>query len=155
MSLKKYKTIGVTGHRSLNHPKDLIKLKIKEKFLEISPETVISGFALGFDTCVSEVCVEMGIDLVAAVPHIKQATRCSKQDQDHYVWLLEQAKEVVVVCDGEYQPWMNFKRNEWIVDHSEMLVSYIKPNETKGGSIHCAGLGTKKGMEVFNLWSLI
>ncbi len=150
--MTKYKTIGVTGHRALKHPEEQIKLKIKEMLLSFGPECVISGMAIGFDTLVAEVCIENNIELIAAVPHINQATRWNRDGQSRYITLLEKAKEIVVVCEGEYQTWMNFKRNEWIVDNSEMLISYIDPNEITGGSVHCREIAIKRGLIVENLF---
>jgi uncharacterized phage-like protein YoqJ len=143
--------IGITGHRQLSHPKDQIKNKLKEFFIEENATVIISGLALGFDTLAAEVAVEMNIELIAAIPFEHQASKWNQQDQIKYVSLLEKAKDIYIHELPEngniYAGY--FGRNKWIVECSNVLIAYYK--DIDGGTAHTWKEAGKKNIKRINL----
>lgn len=99
------------------------------------PLRAISGMALGVDQWAAETCVSLGIPFTAAVPFVGQEKRWRWPAQVHYRNLLAKASDVVVVCPGEYRPYMLQKRNEWMVDHCDLLIAVWDGSE--GGTANC------------------
>lgn len=98
--------------------------------------TAISGMALGFDTWAAEDCVELEIPFTAAVPFVGQEK--SWRDgrvRAHYHELLAKAAEVVVVSSGGYTPKKMQVRNEWMVDHCDLLIAAW--DGSSGGTSNC------------------
>lgn len=128
--------IGVTGHRTFLHSSQAITHVARALLTELGATEVITGMALGFDQLVAELCVEMGIPFIAAIPCKDQEKLWSPVQQERYHELLNKAARVVMVDDGEYAPWKMQKRNQWIVDHSERMVSYWNGSK-EGGTANC------------------
>lgn len=141
--------VGVTGHRHLQHKPESIKAALKTKLIELAPTKVLIGMALGFDQLVAELCIEMKIPFVAAIPFKEQDRVWPNKDKQHYKELLEKASEIVTVSEGPYQTWMFHKRNAWIVDRSNILISYML--EEKGGTVSCAKYALSKKIPIWNL----
>lgn len=128
--------VGVTGHRQLSHSHQAVKLVTSQLFTTLLATEVITGMALGFDQLVAELCVEMNIPFVAAIPCKDQEKLWTKGQQDYYHTLLAKAARSVMVDEGEYAPWKMMKRNQWIVDNSQHMVSYWNGSK-EGGTAHC------------------
>lgn len=128
--------VGVTGHRQLNHSNQAVALVTKDIFTRLGASEVITGMALGYDQLVAEVCLEMGIPFVAAIPCKDQEKLWNKGQQDRYKELLSKASRVVMVDEGDYAPWKMLKRNQWIVDNVQHMVSYWNGSK-EGGTAHC------------------
>ena len=135
--------LGVSGHRKLGGDFDKtnsVYLYVSKKVIELldslKPEVVITGMALGTDSLVAQICVEMKIPFIAAVPFNGQETMWRPVDQLVYNDLLKQAQKVVVVCDGTYAGWKMQERNKWIVNHSDEMLFVYKMGE-KGGTKNC------------------
>jgi len=109
--------------------------EIRKHLINIRPEKAISGMAIGVDQWCSEICNELNIPWIAAVPFKGQENIWTKKSQDKYNQLLNQAVEVVIVCEGGYEPWKMQKRNEWMVDHSDAIVGVW--NGSPGGTSNC------------------
>ena len=146
-------TIGVTGHRNVTHPVDRVKEELRKIFLEEKAGTIITGMALGYDTIVAEVAIEMGIPFIAAVPFVEQASVWPEVDRNHYVDLLSKAKDIyihpqTVVGNKIYAGF--FGRNKWIVENSQLLVAYMI-NDKDGGTAHTWKVATKAGKRTINV----
>lgn len=122
--------VGVTGHRKLLgkqpevYSRTLGALKaIKENFQTIGyPVEVNTGMALGFDQLVCDVCLELEIPYVAAVPCDNQDALWPVSQKERYAQLLEKAARVVQVNPGPYEAWKMHARNGWIVNNSDQMV---------------------------------
>lgn len=135
--------VGLTGHRPdklggykvPNPLYDRIIAAGRQKLIELAPEKVISGVALGWDQWMAQVCVELGIPFLAAVPFEGQERKWPKDSQDRYRALLAKAAETVIVCPGGYAPWKMQKRNCWMVDHSDFMLACW--DGSPGGTRNC------------------
>lgn len=90
---------------------------------DMDPDHMITGMALGWDQYIAGACVSLGIPFTAAVPFIGQESRWSEEQKSYYRFLLDHAKEVVVVSKGGYSPKKMMIRNLWIVDNSSELLT--------------------------------
>ena len=131
-----------TGHRpdklggyGPSEKQTLVRAAIREKLIELKPERVISGFALGFDQWFAEEAMRLGIPVTAAVPFIGQESTWPWQSQSHYKDLISKCAEVVVVCEGRYGARKMQIRNEWMVDHSNALLAVW--DGSNGGTANC------------------
>lgn len=149
--------IAWTGHRpdklggyAHDNP---VKLRAKRKaetiIKALEPNGCIVGMALGFDTWVAEVCVKLGCPWVAAIPFPGQERRWPQVAQEHYLGLLAQATKVITVSPGPYTPHLMQVRNEWMVDHSTMLVALWDGSD--GGTANCVAYAEKVGREILRL----
>ena len=142
--------IGISGHRRLgsydipNNPVYLdVKKRLTEKLLELKPDVVITGMAIGCDILVAEICVENNIPFVAAIPFEGQTNAWSDKDRDNYNMLLTKAKQVVMVNPGGYEGWKYQARNEWIVDNCDELVAVYDLKVRAGGTKNCLNYAWK------------
>jgi len=146
--------VGVTGHRTLEHPAKTVYGSLKATLLSMkqgNPElVVITGMALGFDMLVADVCVETGIPFIAAIPCEGQEKFWGFDQKTRYKALIEKAQEAVVVSPGTYEAWKMAKRNQWIVDKSSVILTYWN-GEEKSGTGMTLGMARKKGVPVMNL----
>lgn len=134
--------VGVTGHR----PDKLggytnvaahcrVQIAIREALKGLGATKGISGMALGVDTLFTKACVILNIPFIAAVPFAGQERVWNQESQKEYNQLLELAEEVVTVCEGGYASWKMQKRNQWTVDHCDVLLGVW--DGTAGGTCNC------------------
>jgi uncharacterized phage-like protein YoqJ len=77
------KKVAVTGHRpdklwgyDMLQPKyTKLRAAIRARMEELNGQIGITGMALGVDQLFAEVCIEMGIPFIAAIPFLGQASR--------------------------------------------------------------------------------
>jgi uncharacterized phage-like protein YoqJ len=153
--------VAFTGHRpeklgGYNEPnpvRDALKAKLREKLLLLTIEhpdlLCISGMALGFDQWAAETCVELGIPFTAAVPFHGQHRAWPFSSQQRYSDLLAKAKEVVTVNPGPYAAWKMMARNEYMIEHADLLVAAW--DGSSGGTKNAVDYALKKGRRVVNL----
>ena len=130
--------IGVSGHRALIYNETLYKLvydKFSSMMQEIKPEKVITGAALGFDQLVAEVCIELNIPFIAAVPFLGQENQWNNAQKDKYNILLSKAAEIKIVSEGSFSKEKFQIRNKWIVDNSDNMIVYFTGQS--GGTKNC------------------
>jgi uncharacterized phage-like protein YoqJ len=152
------KIVSFTGHRpsvlggflNPNPIQEKVFSFLRDKLLEIQPEKAITGMALGVDTWAAEVCLELEIPILAAIPFIGQEKIWPKASQEKYRLILERSAEQHVVCEGEYAAWKMQVRNQWMVDHSDIVIAIFTGQA--GGTKNCVdyALKKKKEMIVFN-----
>lgn len=141
--------LGVTGHRKI-YLNDRKKIQLARIILDLAPEKVITGMALGFDIDVAHVCVNYNIPFIAAIPCDNQSARWSENQKWVYRELLKKALDVTQVCAGDYAAWKMFKRDEWIVNNSDKLLAFYDGREN-GGTYHTITYATGK-IEVVNIY---
>lgn len=103
---------------------------------------VISGMALGVDQMAAEICIELGIPFVAAVPHEGQELMWPEAAQRHYHDLLSQSEKVFIISPGGYSAKKMRKRNEWMVDCCDILLAVW--DGTTGGTSNCIKYAGRK-----------
>lgn len=118
--------------------------------LEVMPTRIITGMALGWDTALAEAARDMLIPYVAAIPFKEQPYRWPTESQRRYTSLLQDADEVVYVCDPGYAAWKMQQRNKWMVDHADQVVALW--NGTTGGTANCVGYAFQQDKPIWNVW---
>lgn len=143
--------VAFTGHRPSklgcgygpSTMQTMVRVAIRTLLVEKRATAVISGMALGVDQWAAEVCVELGIPFTAAVPFDGQELRWPEESQRHYCELISKSWNVHVVCPGPYAVWKMQKRNEWMVDHCEVLFAIW--DGSPGGTANCVRYAEEVG----------
>lgn len=147
--------IAGTGHR----PDKLggYSVEVNQKLLKVALDNlegvtkVISGMALGWDTALAHAARMKGIPFIAAVPFFGQERMWPKVSQDSYHDMLKAAEDVVYVCDQGYAPWKMQIRNEWMVDHCDMVLALW--DGSAGGTGNCMKYVQQKEKPYKNVWN--
>lgn len=143
--------LAITGHRPQklggfdpdNAQRQGVRKAIRRALRTIQPDKVITGMALGVDQDVAEICIELGIPFIAAVPFLGQEKKWNERSQEHYRELLSQAEKVEVVHDGDYAAWKLLKRNEWMIDRANVLLA-VWDGKPDGGTAHAVKYAATK-----------
>lgn len=141
--------LGVTGHRSFSAPTEAQE-QTCITMISLS-ECVYTGMALGFDTYIADLCYMYGVPFVACLPFTGQEALWSDADKSHYHTLLRAAKEIVIVEGSGYAKWKYLKRNEYIVNTTDMMLAYWD-GKPSGGTYHCVSYAKTRGKEVINVY---
>jgi uncharacterized phage-like protein YoqJ len=115
-----------------------------------TPDVVITGMAIGWDQVLAEACIDVGIEYRAYVPFKGQESKWPPNAQSVYNSLLDNASEVKYVCEEGYAPWKMQKRNEAMVDDSDLVLALW--NGTEGGTGNCIKYAQSKNKRITNLW---
>jgi len=122
----------------------LVNLLAQAKVEHGDSLVVISGMAEGFDEALALAAIQANVPFIAAIPNktyiqyywgtasILERDR-TPEAQD----ILSKAQEIVYVCPGVYGNdgrHSNFHRNEWMVDHANVVWVY---NPTTRGTAQC------------------
>lgn len=124
----------------------------KQWLLDNMPDKVISGMAMGWDMALARAAISLEIPLIAAVPFKGQESRWSYQTVNLYHKLLSEADEVVYVCDEGYAAWKMQVRNEWMVNHADLVLALW--DGSSGGTGNCIAYAEKVGKPIHNTWDL-
>src|SRR5688572_9535024 len=137
--------IAVTGHRPNklggyrvpNPHYNSIMTGLDRVLLELQPTRVIVGMALGVDQWMAELCIFNGIPFIAAIPFLgfEEGGHWYESNIRKYRSLLAAAEQVVAVSDPPYEPYKMQRRNEWMVDHCDLLLAVF--DGTPGGTANC------------------
>lgn len=119
---------------------------MREILVNPRPDAVISGYALGIDQMVVEEASKLSIPIVAAIPFKGQESAWSQFSQARYHELLAKASRIVYVCEPGYAKEKMQRRNEWMVDNSNVLVAFW--NGTDGGTANCVRYARKQNKPV-------
>jgi len=146
-----------TGHRPQsvggftipNPTYDHICKEIKRVLKEVKPQKAISGMALGIDTWSAEICNELNIPWVAAIPFKGQEYIWPQESQSKYYQLLSLAAEIVIVSEGGYEPWKMQKRNEWMVDNADAVIGVW--NGSPGGTANCMRYAHQQNKMIYRI----
>lgn len=151
-------TIAVTGHR----PNKLwgydttgphygqVASALSRAIDGYGADTLITGMALGFDQLAAEVAQSRDdVRCVAAVPFKTQALKWPYRSRRRYNELLYAADEVEVICHGPYAPHKMQVRNEWMVDHADIVVALW--DGTPGGTGNCVDYALRKGKPILRV----
>lgn len=139
--------VAVTGHRpdkiggyEDNPTSTSVRSWLFRMVDQIRPTSAICGMALGVDQLFADVCIELKIPFVAAVPFVGQHMSWPQQSQDRYIALLAQAVDIQLISE-EYTQWCMQKRNEWMVDSCDLLLAVW--DGSPGGTGNCVRYAKK------------
>ena len=135
ISFSGHRPVKLGGWRIPNPTYNHVCDKLRELLLQLKPTKAISGMALGFDSWAAEICIELEIPFLAAVPFAGQESRWPEEAQENYRQLLSQAAEIVTVSTGGYTADKMQVRNCWMVDHCEAMI--IAFDGSPGGTYNC------------------
>ena len=119
---------------------------------EHSPDSVISGMALGWDQALADAAIYLKIPVIAAIPFVGQELKWPKQSQEKYHTILSQVLKVVPVCEPGYAAYKMQLRNTWMVDNATEILA-IYNGDLFGGTYNCIQYAIKKGKPIYNLWN--
>jgi len=149
-------TIAVTGHRpdkllgySASSAATLCRFA-QDILRDINPYRVFTGMALGWDTSIAEAAIHLSIPFTAVIPFAGQEKRWEDTSQLHYIDLLAKADKIVTVSDGGFAAWKLHKRNQYLVDHTDILVALW--NGSASGTGYTVGYARETGKPVVNVW---
>ncbi len=149
--------VAFAGHRpdklggwNPTHPVvDRVKLAIRGSLVELKPLMVISGMALGVDQWAARESVTAGIPFTAALPCDDMDAAWPARSRAEFRELLALAAHVHVVSLGPYKPWKMQRRNEWMVDNSQRLVTVH--DGSAGGTYNCIRYAESVGRPIHPL----
>lgn len=147
--------IGVTGHRpprlagyDRNNPtRTLCRVRMGALLVELGATKGITGMAAGADQDFADVCVELGIPFVAALPFVGQELTWPAEAQAKYRDLLERAVEVMPVCAPGYRIDKFIYRDHWIVDNCEAMIA-VFDGKKHGGTAKTVRYAEEAGRPV-------
>lgn len=151
---------GVTGHRLQRSA--AYEEWIREAFAVVTQKVIkrrpvrrwICGGALGFDQWALEHWLQQrwGASVVVARPFPSQDRRWTFQQQRRYQQLLtstqRQGGKVVDVHTDGYAIWKLHKRNEWIVDQSDVMF-VCWDGQRGGGTWQCMQYAIRTSTHVY------
>lgn len=111
-----------------------VRNAIRTHLTTTTPDFFISGMALGVDMLGAEAALEAGIRLTAAVPFPDQDARWPAASRERYDLILNRAYEVHYIWP-DYDPKAFQDRNQWMVDHSSVLLAFW--DGSPGGTANC------------------
>ena len=121
-----------TGHRleRLGMPEIEVISGLKKEIRQAIADgfqTFISGMARGVDLWAAEIVLALrdegaAIRLICASPYKGFESRWSREWQERYRRVMEQADVIRFICP-EYSRDCFQKRNQWMVDHSERVIA--------------------------------
>lgn len=139
-----------TGHRDLRvFSEPAVKREMMRVVEQRRPAKIISGCALGFDQLAGRLAVHVGVPLTLAVPFEGFDAKWTAAQRAELDWLIEQCSFMHVVCDAGYAAWKYQRRNEWMVDNSDVLVAlWDEEADRKRGKLSGTGNCVKYAVEV-------
>lgn len=155
-------TICVTGHRpnklygyDLKNPKWIeLKNNLKSILIENQCNEAISGMALGVDTVFAIAVLELkneghNIELHCAIPCKNHSCKWIGESVDLYNYILSKADKVCIVTDEEYKPWLMQKRNEYMVNNSDIIIAVW--DGTNSGTANCVRYAEKQNKKIIRI----
>lgn len=128
-----------------------LRLTAKAALQKLSPDMVITGMALGWDTALAEASRELRIPFVAAVPFRGQEGRWNPADQNHYRELLADAAIIAIVRDGGFTREAMLERNAVMVDHANRVLA-LWNGDMSGGTSHAIRYARQHSVPISNVW---
>ncbi len=117
--------------------------------------TVISGGALGWDQALAEAALNKHYPLHLYLPFRGFDARWPQESKDRLVRIAIDAQEydgnVKFISEEGYAPWKMQKRNEAMVDASDLVLALW--DGSSGGTANCIRYAEKVGKPVINLWN--
>lgn len=145
-------TIGITGHQSLDHPRnwDWVRTQIGNVLCRVpSPWQGLSSLAKGADQIFADLVITSGSPLAVVLPNEKyEQTFAPGSERELYRGLLKQATQVVTLSGASSEQESYFTAGKRIVDQSDELIAVWDGAPAKGlggtGDIVAYALAARK-----------
>ena len=113
----------------------------------------ICGMARGCDFYFAEAVLELkkahsDVMLEAAIPCPQQAERWSRDNQERWRRLVA-AADLETVVQSMYSPWCMMRRNQYMVDHSSLVIAIY--DGSNGGTRRTLEYALKQGVSFVDL----
>lgn len=134
--------IAGTGHRKIfdryypHRSWNRVCEEVVRVFEELKPKLIISGGAIGFDSLIIDAAKALGIEYSMAIPFEGQESRWNIESQERFRDYRKGAKSVVIVSGGGFSAAKMQVRNEYLVDHCDILLALFNPSHG-GGTANC------------------
>lgn len=116
-----------------------------------SPDAVIAGGALGWDTALADAALSLDLPLFLYIPFEGQERRWPREAQSHYLHLRDHAARIVVCSPGGYTAAKLLRRNEAMVDDADALLA-LWDGEPRGGTYRTVQYAQEQEKPVWNLY---
>lgn len=157
------KILTFSGHRNLDTNKidsirDRVKIKIQEAYTNGYKHFMVGG-ALGFDMIVLEELIkykkehitrDVKFTVEVAIPFKNHNEKWSIHDIIKFENLLDYTNKITYTSNS-YDETCYSIRNKYMVDRSDKLIVYWKPN-TYGGTFNAMKHGEDKGIFIENIY---
>lgn len=155
--------VAVTGHRphklwgyDLEHP-NYVELReiLASQLIQLCATSTVTGMALGVDTVFALAVLDLKkgvmpyLNLECAIPCVGHSSKWFGESVRQYKEILSQADNVTLVSDRQYTPDCMQKRNEYMVDSSDVLIAIW--DGTSGGTANCVRYAKSKGMHIVQI----
>lgn len=117
----------------------------------LAPRRVISGVALGWDTAIALAALDLGLELVCAVPFVGQESRWPLESQRVYRSILARADAVEVICSGGYSSHKMQLRNMAMVGACDLLLACW--DGSPGGTANCLSYAESVDCATWNCYN--
>lgn len=149
VSFSGHRPSKIGGYKIPNPTYNAICSELEKVLNELKPTRAISGMALGVDTWAAQICIDLKIPFVAAVPFINQEYKWPEASQKIYKALLSKADEIVIVSQGPYAPHKMQIRNQWMVNNCDKLIAVF--NGSLGGTYNCVQFAITQNKEIIRI----
>ena len=109
------------------------------------------GAALGWDTALALAGFSLQIPMILAIPFDGQEERWPPASRKRYKKMLELASDVHFISDAPYEPEKIQARNEWMVNHSDLILA-LWDGRKSGDIWNWLALAQFRLKPVKNLW---
>ena len=146
--------VAFTGHRTYRSEADEELRQLLEELYAEGARRYLCGMAWGFDLSAGEAVVQHkllheDVELVAVEPFAEFRSLFRGEDAERYDALIAAADCRVVVGENNVGAYM--RRNDYLVDHSSLVVAWWD-GRRDGGTAYTALRARRKGREVINLF---
>ena len=140
--------LGVSEERAKELLEDAVDLMIEKGYT-----TFISGMAQGIDMWAAEVVLSKrdknpSLFLVCASAYKGIQNKWEEKDKELYESIIDRADDVVYLCE-HYIPYCFTMRNNWMVNHSSMVIAAY--NNEDGGTKNTIKYAIKNDVNVYNI----
>ena len=151
-------SVSFTGHRHISADPKILSSKIEDKIIDTYNQGMrffYVGGAIGFDTLAAEAVLSVkkqytDIVLVVVVPFEGQDSLFSMSAKEQYAKILVQADDVITLSNHYFKSCY-LHRNDFLISHSSLLISYWDEKST-GGTSYTVRQALKKKILVHNLY---
>lgn len=144
-------TAAITGHRPEKlHDLAYIDHQLHLAYKDLKVRYVIQGMAAGVDLMSARAAYQDGIAYGCARPWKGHAPR--RADEYDYFQAIAHAQDIWDVDNSrDYPgPWVYQKRNEFMVDNSDIVIAVW--DGSSGGTANCVKYALKKGRMVWRIF---
>ena len=115
--------------------KKQILTDLEAKLKELKPKLIYTGMGLGVPQWAAQLCIDMNIPFVAAIPHLGHEGKWPQESINIYNALLQKASEKIIVTQKTFFPGAMHIRNKWMVDRSGRVLAVF--DGTPGDTSNC------------------